>query len=205
MQIMFVRRRSTIALAILLAATAAGAAAQTETKRPLPERYTSTTANMASGAGNKIVIDVFRWSSDTERERVLLSLSSNVEKNPDELAKALAGLPTVGHIWGTGPAGYALKYAHRLTEADGSERVVVMTDRPLGSLEHPAWKLTGQLVEPAKPYTVVELHLDRKGRGVGKMSLTTPVTVDEQTKAVSLANYHKASILLTDVQHQPKS
>jgi hypothetical protein len=135
----------------------------------------------------------------------LPSLSPSAETNPEVLVKALAGLPTVGHIWAAGPVGYALKYAHRLTEADGSERIVVMTDRILGSLEHPAWKITGQVVEPAKPFTVVELHLNRNGRGAGKMSLTTPVAVDEQTKTVSLANYDTASTLLTDVQRQPKS
>ena len=79
-----------------------------------------------------------------------------------------------------------------------------MTDRSLGSLEHPAWKMTGP-VEPTRPYTVVELHLNSKGRGDGKMSLTTPVTLDEQTKTVRLANYDTAATLLTDVQRQPKS
>jgi hypothetical protein len=204
MQITLVRRTLAIALAILLAATA-GAAAQTKTQQPLPERYTGTTANMTSGAGSKITIHVFRWSSDAERERVLLSLSPNDEKNPNELVKALASLPTVGVIWAAGPAGYALKYAHRRTETDGSERIVFVTDRSFGSLEHPAWKIAGQAVELDKLYTVIELHLNGKGRGDGKMSLTTPVTVDDQTKTISLTNYDKASTLLTDVQRQPKS
>jgi hypothetical protein len=193
-----------IAAWVVAVLTSASAAAQTGTKPPVPEEFIGTTTNMTPGAGSKIVIQILRWSSDTDRERVLQSLSSNAEKTPDELAKALAGLPTVGTIWAAGPLGYALKYAYRLAEADGSERVVVLTDRMVGSLEHPAWKTTGQVAEPAKPYTVVELHL-KKGRGDGKMSLTTPVTVDEKTKTVSLANYDKASTLLTDVQRQPKS
>jgi hypothetical protein len=134
----------------------------------------------------------------------LQSLNPSAEKTPEELAKTLASLPTVGHVWATGPVGYALKYAHRLTDADGSERIVVVTDRLLGSLEHPAWKATGQGVEPAKPYTVVELRL-KKGRGEGKMSLTAPVTLDEQAKTIRLTNYETASTLLTDVHHQPKS
>jgi hypothetical protein len=189
---------------VIVVLTAAGASAQTETKRLVPEEYAGTTANMTTGAGSKIVIQVFRWSSENDRERVLSSLSADAEKGPDELVKAVAGLPTVGRIWGAGAAGYSLKYAHRVAQADGGERVVVMTDRSLGSLEQPAWKVTGP-TEPAKPYTVVELRLNSKGRGDGKMSLTTPVTVDEQTKTIGLANYDKASTLLTDVQRQPKS
>jgi hypothetical protein len=195
-------KKRAIAGWVIFVLASAGASAQTETKRPEPEGYAGTTANMTSGAGNKIEIQVFRWSSETDRERALLSLSA--EKNPEELTKAIAGLPTVGRIWGAGPLGYTLKYAHRVAQADGSERVVVMTDRPLGSLEHPAWKAAGA-TEPAKPYTVIELHLNSKGRGDGKTSLTTPVTVDEQTKTIGLANYDTASALLTDVQRQPKS
>jgi hypothetical protein len=189
--------------AMLLAATAA-TAAQTDTKTG-PEKYTGTIANMESGSGSKIAIQIFQWSSDTDRQRVLQTLSSNEEKKPDELTKALAALPTIGYIWASGPAGYALKYAHRLAEPGGAERVVVMTDRPLGSLEHPAWKISGQTAEPVKPYTVVELQLDAKGRGRGKMSLTTPVTTDEATKAISVTNYDSAPTLLMDVQRQPKS
>ena len=193
-----------MAIAAMLLAATAVTAAQTDTKSG-SEKYTATIANMASGSGSKIAIQVFQWSSDTDRQRVLETLRSNEEKKPDELAKAMAGLPTIGYIWANGPAGYALKYAHRLTGPDGGERLVVMTDRLIGSLEHPAWKVSGQAVEPAQPYTVVELQLDNKGRGRGKMSLTTPVTIDEKTQTVSLANYDTASTLLTDVQRQPKS
>jgi hypothetical protein len=114
-------KKRAIAGWVIFVLASAGASAQTETKRPEPEGYAGTTANMTSGAGNKIEIQVFRWSSETDRERALLSLSA--EKNPEELTKAIAGLPTVGRIWGAGPLGYTLKYAHRVAQADGSERV----------------------------------------------------------------------------------
>ena len=201
---MCIRRRLVMALAIVLAASAS-AAAQAVTKQTVPEEYTGTTANMTTGAGTTLSFEIFQWSSDADRERVLSVIDSTTKKSPDELEKALAGLPTVGYIWATGPVGYALKYAYRLRESNGSERVVVMTDRLLGSWEHPAWKATGQAVEPAKPFTVVELHLNSKGRGDGKMSLTAPITVDEHTKTLGLANFDTASTLLTDVRRQPKS
>ncbi len=209
--ILRIRRGLVMALAIVLTASASAAAqavtnaaAQAVTKQTAPDTYTGTTANMMPGAGSMLSFEILQWSSDADRDRVLSAIKSATEKNSDEVGKVLAGLPTVGYIWAGGPVGYAMKYAHRLRESDGSERVVVVTDRPLGSWEHPAWKAAGQVPESAKPFTVVELHLNSKGRGEGKMSLTTPITVDEQTKTVGLANFDKASTLLTDVRRQPK-
>lgn len=228
--ILCIRRRLVMALAIILTVSASAAAqavtkqtaapaatkqtaepattkqtaAPAATKQTLPDEYTGTTANMTPGAGSTLSFEMLQWSSDADRERVLSVIKSATEKNLDELGKALAGLPTVGYIWTGGPVGYALKYAYRLRESDGSERVVVVTDRPLGSWEHPAWKTAGPVAEPAKPFTVVELRLNNKGRGEGKMSLTTPITVDEQLKTVGVANFEKASTLLTDVRRQPR-
>jgi hypothetical protein len=124
------------------------------------------------------------------------------EKSQDELVKALGSLPTVGYIWSTGPVGYALKYAFRVAGPSGGERVVVMTDRLLGSWEHPAWTTAGHHGVSDNPFTVVELHLNSKGLGDGKMSLTAPITIDEAAKTLGLGNYDAASTLLTDVRRQ---
>ena len=48
------------------------------------------------------------------------------------MESALQDLQTVGFIWTGGSLGYALKYAHRTEDEDGGERIVLVTDRPLG-------------------------------------------------------------------------
>jgi hypothetical protein len=186
---------------ILVAAVTA--AAPTEIKRTVPDEYSGTTANMTEGAGTRLSIQILRWLSDSERAAVVSTVNAATGESPDDLAKAIAALPTVGYIWCTGPLGYALKYAHRVIAADGEERVVVMTDRPLGGWEHPAWKITGAVAE-TKPYTVVELHLNKRGKGDGKTSLTSPVAVDEQARTIGVADFASAPTLLTDVERQPK-
>ena len=158
---------------------------------------------MTDGAGTKISIQILRWLPDSDREAVVSAVKAARGESPDDLSKAIAALPTVGYIWCTGPLGYALKYAHRVIAPDGNERVVVMTDRPLGSWEHPAWKITGAVAD-TRPFTVVELHLNKKGKGDGKTSLTSSVAVDEQAKTLGVADYASAPTLLTDVERQPK-
>jgi hypothetical protein len=195
-------RQLTVAFGVLLLASAS-AAAPTETKRTVPDEYTGTTANLTEGAGTRVSIQILRWLSDSDRQAVVSAVNAAAGEGPDDLSKAIAALPTVGYIWCSGPLGYALKYAHRVIAPDGDERVVVMTDRPLGSWEHPAWKITGPVAD-TRPFTVVELHLNKKGKGDGKTSLTSAVAVDEQAKTIGVADYVRASTLLTDVERQPK-
>jgi len=198
----FGRRGVAVAFA-MLSIGSAPSMAQTDKKPIVPDEYTGTTANMTEGAGTKISIEILRWLPGDEREPVLSAVNAATGESPDDLSKAMAELPTVGYIWCNGPLGYALKYAHRVVSPDGSERVVVMTDRPLGSWEHPAWKMS-ETVADTKPFTVVELHLNKKGKGDGKTSLTASVAVDERTKTIGVADYESAATLLTDVERKPK-
>jgi hypothetical protein len=179
--------------------TPAPAAAQT---RPAaPEEYNGTTVNMTP-AGTAVSIQVLRWSSDADRDKVVAAVTGKVDKETD-LAKTLQETPTVGYIWTGGSLGYTLKYAHRQTLPDGSEQIVVLSDRPLGSWERTGpWKAATGATESDRPVTVVELHLN-KGVGQGKMSLSSPFAVDEKTKALGLVNYGSAAILLKDVKHKP--
>jgi hypothetical protein len=179
---------------------AAPAAAQT--KPPAPEEYNGTTVNMTPGAGVALSIQILRWSPDADRDKVIAAVTGKTDKDAD-LAKTLQDTPTVGYIWTGGSLGYSLKYAHRQTLPDGSEQVVVVTDRPLGSWERTGpWKASaGTATE--RPFTVIEMHLNKGGDGQGKMSLSAPFAVDDKTKALGLVNYGSATVLLKDVKHKP--
>jgi hypothetical protein len=170
---------------------------------PAPEEYTGTTVNMTPGSGTALSIQVLRWSSDTDGAKVLAAVTGKADKETD-LAKALQESPTVGYIWTGGSLGYTLKYAHRQTLPDGGEQVVLLTDRPLGSWERTGpWKATTGATETDRPFTVIELRLNRSGEGQGKMSLSAPFAVDEKTTALGLVNYGSATVLLKDVKHKP--
>ena len=180
-----------------LLATAAAAPAQTDGRY---EAYTATTANLSVGSGEGLRINVFRWSTDDERQKALSTL---VEKGHKALADALASSPSAGYIWTSEPLGYALRYAYKRTLPTGGERVILLTDRRLGSWSRMPWKAAAAGDAGDDPFTLIELRLKRAGAGEGKMSLATNVAADNAAGTVALSNYDTAPILLQNVKHEP--
>jgi hypothetical protein len=123
------------------------------------------------------------------------------------LTAALGRAPTVGYIWTTDVTGYSIKYAYHASSPGGGERIVLATDRRLGAYS-PAWKLAApagteaSAKEPADyEFTFVEIHLDAKGTGEGKTSLTTKVVPDNEARTVALDNYAATPAILEHVKH----
>ena len=81
------------ALTLVLAATAV----QAQVKGPI-ERYTATTANV-NGAGEPITIELLKWSTDADRDRLASVLAWYGEK------EVAASMPTVGYLWTSASAG----------------------------------------------------------------------------------------------------
>lgn len=187
------------ALALVLAWMAAASAltvAQTQTKGPI-ERITATTVNV-TGAGDPLKIDLLRWSTDAEREQLLSSLV----KSDKDLATALEKAPTLGYVWTSESAGYSIRYAHHLTTPDGSERIIIATDRALGSWDPRIWKAPSSTGKTDYPFTVIELRFNRQGIGEGKASVLTKVVADNAAKTIALDNYTAAPIVLKTVKRE---
>jgi len=163
------------------------------------ESFTATTANMTAGNGESVRINVFAWTSAADREKFVAAFK---EKGEPQLLEALSGSPSVGYVWTSETLGYALRYAHRIALPDGGERIILLTDRPLGSWSRTPLKAAGADGQPS-PLTALELRLSRSGRGEGKMSLAAAITVDEGAKTLALANYEKAPVLLKQVVRVP--
>src|SRR5712691_1431527 len=173
-----------------LLATAAAAPAQVETKY---EAYTATAANLSVGSGEALRINVFRWSTDGERQKALSALG---EKGDKGLPGALASAPSAGYIWTSEPLGYTLRYAYKQTLPTGGERVILLTDRRLGSWSRDPWKAAAAGDAGGDAFTLIELRLNRAGAGDGKMSLATKVAADHAAGTIAVNNYDTAPILL---------
>jgi hypothetical protein len=167
------------------------------TAPPKMESFTGTTVNLNPGAGMRLQINVLKWATETERDALLSVLT---DKSDSGLGAALEKAPTIGYIWDGGHLGYCLRYAQRVPQPDGGERIILLTDRPLGSWGREAWKPSGRLLQPPYSFTLVELRLDKHGRGYGKMSLSTRVTADTDAQTVTLENYAAAPVLIDDVK-----
>ncbi len=232
------------AIAGVVGGLAMGALAATEGK-PASGPILSlegTTANVA-GAPDSIRIELFRWSTDTERDRLVSAWSMkkaaparsgaagrgaapgragrggaaggggrggrggnpfvDAPATPEAaLAAALQQAPTVGYLWSSEVAGYALRFAARAAEPDGSERIVLITDRRLGAAND-LWKPAGGAAPSAYDFSVIELRLNANGQGEGKISLTGKVAPDDAVKVVALENYDALPVVMKNLKRRP--
>ena len=183
--------------ATLLATTALLLAPAAFAQKPAPETYEATLTGV-SATGVTLKIEILKWSDDAGREAVVAALGEE-----SELAKALDKLPTVGAVWQSGNAvGHSVKYAHRVTEADGTQHITLVTTKPLDSYGFRPWTLTSGTAPPRLPYGVLELKLDGKGNGSGTLSLAAEVAIDTTAHTVGLKA--GAPTLLTGVKLVPK-
>jgi len=166
-----------------------------------------------------LTITLFSWPTETERAPLLTALSAPARAAapaappaggrggrggrgraslpaPGPLARLTAAVkaaPTFGFIWGDGVTGYSIKYAwHSL--ADGTERIVLVTDRHLGASAADWAPLPGAAVD--SDFTLIEMRIDARGVGEGKASLGTNVGVDASTRTLALEGYATAPTLL---------
>ena len=57
--------------------------------------------------------------------------------------EAPATQPLAGYVWTDESLGYSIRYAHRQEPFSGGERMILVTDRPLGSSGGKPWKASG--------------------------------------------------------------
>jgi hypothetical protein len=115
------------------------------------------------------------------------------------LATALGKAPIVGRLWSSEVAGYSLRSAVRLAEPDGGERIVLITDRRLGAWNE-LWKPAAAGPAANYEFSVIELRLNAKGEGSGKVSLTGKVAADAAAKTVALEDYDVLPVVLKNVK-----
>ncbi len=211
----------TLCLVFLLAASIAPAASVAT--------YTATTANV-SGAPDAIRINILRWSTDAERDKLMdawmLKTASparggrggagrgagragrgggEVTPAPKPapeamLARALQESSTVGYLWSREVAGYAIRFAGRVADSDGTERIVLVTQRRLGAVND-LWKPAGG-ESPAYDFSVIELHVKPNGEGEGKTSLNGKVAPDAALHMIALENFDALPVVFSRVQKQ---
>lgn len=114
---------------------------------------------------------------------------------------ALKKLPTVGMLWTSEIVGYSIKYAYRLPQPDGSERIILATERRVGAWSN-LWKPLGGITPWETGFSIIELHLNAKGDGEGKGVLTGKIGVDAQAKTLDLDDYGTLPVILKSVKRQ---
>ena len=181
----------TVAVALLLGSDAAAQVASNS----LTERFTANAVNISNvGRTGATPLDLVieRWSTDSERDRLMEIFKS---KGPDGLLEALRDLPRVGYLRTPDSIGYDLRYARQMPGEDRVRRIVLITDRPIGF-----WEATNRPRTIDYPFTLVEMRLNGDGRGEGKLSIATKITLNGDV--LVLEDYANQPVMLNDIRKQ---
>jgi len=163
-------------------------------------------STIATGANAVVDITVNRWSTAEERERLINTM---LEKGSDALLKELQKAPAKGRfrIPGMRPPdphhlglGLDLRYAWQAPLPDGGRRIVLAMDRYIGFEEARSQPRTIDY-----PFTLMEIRVDKSGRGEGKMAVATKISFDKKNKQIELENYGSEPVRLNNVQVKVKS
>ena len=206
MRIQFTSITAAVALALLLSSAPVATSRAQEPELPaLPLRLSAFAVNMSTvqAGRNTAVIDlrITRWSTPAEREKLI---NIAVEKGQDALLRELQRMPNHGKIsipgWqGPDPhnarLGWTLHYAFATPGEDGGVRIGIATDRYIGF-----WEAHNSPRTIDYPFTLLEIRLDREGKGVGKMAVATKIEFDKKKKQMVLENYASEPVRLNEVK-----
>lgn len=147
--------------------------------------------NLGSGS-DRVIMRVTRWSSETERVKLVAAL----QKGSDALLEALRDLKSVGTIRTPDSLGYDLRYAHQEPGEDGGRRIVIATDRPISF-----WEARNQPRSIDYPFTVIQMEIDKNREGKGTLSFATKVM--PRGNVIVLENFATSPVMLTKIEARP--
>jgi hypothetical protein len=190
--------RSTVvrpfAVALLVAAAlASGAASATAAEKILDLR---AIAMNLSGVGRAragtLDIVIERWTTDEEKAALQDVL---IEKGGDRLLSALQKVkPRCGYVRTSTSLGWDIYYAREIPYGDGARRIILGSDRPMSF-----WELRNSTRSADYEFLVAEIHLNKDGKGEGKLAGGTKITYDKDKRTVELENYGIEPVRLTEV------
>ena len=206
MRIQFTSITAAVGLALLISTTPVATPRAQQPELPsLPLRMSAFAVNMSTAQAGKstAVIDlrITRWSTPAEREKLI---NIAVEKGQDALLRELQRMPNHGKIsipaWqGPDPhnarLGWTLHYAFATPGEDGGLRIGIATDRYIGF-----WEARESPRTIDYPFTLIEIRLDRSGKGVGKMAVATKIEYDKKKKQMVLENYASEPVRLNEIK-----
>ena len=189
--------KSSLLTAVLGLTVALGSPAVVAQTNGQPEEFNATAIvnnNLGAGAG-RVIMRVTRWSSEAERGRLTRAL---LTKGPDSLLEQLRDMKSVGTIRTPDSLGYDLRYANQEPGEDGGRRVVIATDRPIGF-----WEAANRPRTIDYPFTVIQMEIDKDGKGKGTLSYATKIIPAGDT--IVLENFGIQPVMLTEIKSERRT
>jgi hypothetical protein len=188
------------AIGLLVLALTHRTQAQTSGEPLRMTAFAVSMGNMGTGANGTLDINITRWSTDEERKTLITTF---LEKGPEKLLSVLQKQKDCGIIRAPGymgpdrsiRMGWRLRYTRQMPTDEGGRRIIVLTDRYISMLE-----ARNQPRSMDYPFTLVEIRLDKDGKGEGKASVATKITFDKDKNQVELENYSSEPVRLQNVR-----
>ena len=149
-------------------------------------------ANVATGANAQVDINITRWSTEAERQKLITTFT---EKGPAKLLDALQDQKPVGYFKLPNRLGYDLRFARQIPLEDGGRRILILTDRPISEFEAREQPRTMDY-----PFTLIEVRLKKDNTGEGKISVATKITLNKKDNTVELENYQSEPVRLNNIR-----
>jgi hypothetical protein len=138
-----------------------------------------------------IVIE--RWSTPAERAMLRDAL---VEKGEDALLSTLQKIkPRAGYIRSSSSLGWDIHFAQQVLAPDGSQRVILATDRPMSF-----WEAVNRPRSADYQFTLAEVRLGPDGKGEGKLVPAAKIEYDKETNTLEIEHYATEPVRLTEVR-----
>jgi hypothetical protein len=196
------RRRAPLAAAL---AVCAGLIPLRADAPPVPFTMRAFTINMTNvnvprGNAGIMQIRITGWSPAATRQRLI---DTFLAKKQDGLLSALQKEKSKGRLsmpnWqGPDPQNYRLgwdiRYAAHDTLPDGSERIVIATDRQMSM-----WEVRERPRSYDYPFTLIEIRLPKEGKGEGRAFGATQILFDKKKNQIVLEQYSAGEIRLNEI------
>ena len=149
------------ALLVEMAMQAPAAAQKSETREEF-EAILTNISNVGATGLTPVSIRITRWTPDEENARLLGVLRDDGQ---DAFLRELLDVEPVGSIGTPVSLRYDFFYARQSPTDGGGRRIMLITDRPMAFSER-----TSAAPSRDYPFTVVELRLDKEGKGTGTLA-----------------------------------
>lgn len=151
-----------VACLVLALTTSASAASK--------ERYTAIIVAGGGAAPIQVIVSIKDWTTDEEAKALKATLASG---GPGAAEKAMEKI-SKGYLAFVGSLGWPINVARTYPTANGGQRIVLVTDRPIMFAEGMGSATLNY------PFGIVELQVDAKGQGTGSVIGLARITIDDQ-------------------------
>ena len=189
-------RRTTVIAGALVLLVAAGLSVSASGRHESVARLSARSVQIASAARlmfPRVDIDIAQWSTNEDHRLLTRTV---LEQGPMAFSHVLAGFPALGWI-GIGDREFTIRYAWQASDRNGSRRIYIASDEPMLLMSREFRKFA----DP-EPLLFLELRLNARGDGVGKLSDALRLSVDESHNVIELRDFEHRPLHLVMVHDE---